>query len=704
MRLRLIFIILCFVMVADCAFAEGKRRRWTDIQGRKLEATLTGFSNGLVSLKLDNGQTYEIPIDRLRERDRAIVRRNAPIDLKSASIQIDKIVLEGLKRAHAEIKEQQASLEAKEDLDPAERNKERARLRHMEKLTHPTKPLSDEVFLRRVYLDIAGRIPTYEEARRFLRSPQPNKRNALIDALLDSEAFVSHFFNYLSDLLRIRDGISMSGFPNLKSGAYADWVKDQIRRDRPWDEFVSELLSASGYFWENPATGYLLTDYGMELCNLSNTFTTFTGTEITCAQCHNHPFEEVYQIDFYRMAAFFGSLSFEASPNEPVLLALAQKKKEFAAEAKKKKQNINDLNGLLSAYNLRLTDKRENRTKLPFDYQYDNANPEEKVEPGVYFGDMVKVEQAGGPRKAFGAWMTSKSNPRFTINIVNRLWKYVFGAAQIEPVDNIPGHLDDQAQNYELLVFLENLMKEADYSIKDFLRVLYKTGIYQREACYRSPTLQMIDRGEFHFSAPLLRRISAEQLWDSLVAMSVPDPEASELRRRVLEQYREVMEVDWMTMSYEDARAWRARYLQAGKPSEVLANSQKQIAMVRASELPLPYSAGSLLYSFGQSDKKFIENGSKDGAIPQVMRMLNGTLTNKIMSDPKREMVRLAQAEKSPDAGSDVLFLSVLTRRPLPQEREFAENLIRGGGKDGKTDYSDLIWALLNTREFLFIR
>ncbi|NNE92583.1 MAG: DUF1549 domain-containing protein [Verrucomicrobiales bacterium] len=703
---------LCLFLALACltaipAFAEEELRKWTDLQGRKIEARMTGFADGFVGLKLKDGRDMQFPFNKLSENDRGYVRENAPVDPATAAYEIDKLVWARLKEANADIKVQRAAIMAKKDIDSATRNKALAKLAHMEKMTHPTKPLSDEAFLRRVYLDIAGRIPTYEEADKFLRTPSKTKRAELIDELIDSEAFVSHFFNYMSDLLRIRDGISMGGFNNMKSGAYVDWVKDQIREDRPWNEMVSDMLTAKGYLWENPATGYLLTDFGMELCNLSNTFTTFAGTEITCAQCHDHPFEDVYQMDFFKMASFFGQLKYDARPDPELMKTLAAKKKEYAAAAKKAEKNANDLNNFLNAYNMNLGDGDQNKIKLPFDYKYDDGDPNQPItNPQTYFGEMVKVEKFDGPREAFADWLTSEKNPRFTINIVNRLWKHVFGIAQIEPVDNIPGHLDGQAQNYELLKFLESLMKEVDYSMKDFLRVMYKTQRYQSEACYASPTLEMIDKGEFHFAAPVLRRMSAEQLWDSLVAMSVPDPEGEQRLTRILDEYRELMDVDWKTMTYSDAEALRARYNAMGKPSVMMSNNKKKNAgptMIRASEMRLPSGVGSFLYAFGQSDKKFIENSNTDGTIPQVMMLLNGSLTNQIMTSKDKTLVRLAQAEDSHDDGIDIVFLSILSRRPHPQDRDYAEKLVRGG-QGASADYSDLIWALLNTREFMFIQ
>lgn len=709
MKFRAVFFVFCLSVVF---FAEGgEMRKWTDVQGRQVEAEMTGFADGFVLLKLASGGETRFPFLRLSENDRGYVRENAPVNPATAARQIDEMVFEKLKSANADIKAKKAAVLADAKLTEEDRRKEFARLDFMEKMTYPTPKTSDEQFVRRIYLDIAGRIPTYGETTDFLRDSAKDKRSKLIDKLLSSEAFVSHHFNYFSDLLRVRDGLSMEGFQNLKTTAYADWIKDQIRRNRPWNEMVAEMITASGYFWDNPATGYLLTDFGMELCNLSNTFTIFAGTEITCAQCHDHPFEEVYQMDFYRMAAYFGNLRFDVKPDPQKLAAIAAKQKQFAEEAKAAKKDIRGLGNLFSAYNLAVGDGTENRTKLPFDYKYDDGEPNQPIQPAAWFGDVPALEKFPTARAAFAEWLTSEKNPRFTVNIVNRMWKRTFGYAQIEPVDNIPGHLDGQAQNYELLKFLESLMKELNYSIRDFLSVLYKTETYQRESLKFSPTLEMVDQGEFHFPAPVLRRMTAEQMWDSFVAIAVTEPEAEERRTRVLDKYRQLMNSDWSEMDLARAEALQDQISRLGRIDLEMEARDKEAGkkkingplMVRASELPQPSPAGSFLYSFGQSDKRFIENGSVDGSIPQVMLLLNGSLTNQIMTGKSLAVSSSAQAEGDHDEGIDTVFLSILNRRPRPQERDAMEKLVRGG-KSESADYSDLIWTLLNSHEFMFVQ
>lgn len=135
----------------------------------------------------------------------------------------------------------------------------------------PNRIASEEVFVRRAYLDLVGRIPTAEETRRFLEDENLRKRGALVRSLIGSEGYVSHQFNYWADLLRARSRIAGNN-QSLPAGmAYEQWVKNAIRENRPYDEIVYDLVTSHGSSWENPAVGYYLRDYGMPLDNLAVT-------------------------------------------------------------------------------------------------------------------------------------------------------------------------------------------------------------------------------------------------------------------------------------------------------------------------------------------------------------------------------------------------------------------------------------------------
>lgn len=395
----------------------------------------------------------------------------------------------------------------------------------------PNLSASDEVFVRRVYLDIAGRIPTAEEARDFLGSKDSAKREVLIDRLLASDGYVQHMFNFWADLLRIQSRAN-GGQGEMTSQPYLEHVRDRTRANQPYDQFVRELLSAQGKVWENPAIGYYMRDIGMPLDNLAATSRIFLGTRIECAQCHNHPFDKWTQMQFYQMAAFTYPLETNYTGIAGMDSALDLKRKaDWQREGKIKKgkpeeqtaaqkeaamarwmgKALDDLGDFVRYSKVRALDKRQ--LKLPHDYQYKDSAPHAVIRPATMMGPPVQAAPGSDTAAEFAKWMTSPDNPRFTLVIANRLWKRAFGMGLIEPVDEIfDGTV---ASNPPLMKHLEQLMKDLRYDLKAFQRVLYHTQTYQREVTKRE-----IAPGEaYHFTGPLLRRMTAEQIWDSFVTL-----------------------------------------------------------------------------------------------------------------------------------------------------------------------------------------
>ncbi|MFZ4765892.1 MAG: DUF1549 domain-containing protein [Roseimicrobium sp.] len=251
-------------------------RLWHDVQGRTVEATFRGVEGTNVFLQTKNGYVHRIPLERLTAEDQAVARTLKPAGLgipadpllAQAAAKIDEIVELGLKA----------------------------------KNVAPNALANDEQFVRRVYLDLVGRIPTKEETQEFLGDTSSSKRAKVIDKLIASEGFTSRMFNYFADMLRIADEAQKAKF-----FTYEEWFKDQLKANRPWNDIVHAMITADGKLLENGAAGYLLRDKGMRLDNLSLTLSTFLGADVSCAQCHDHPFSDWTQRQFYEMAAFFGS-------------------------------------------------------------------------------------------------------------------------------------------------------------------------------------------------------------------------------------------------------------------------------------------------------------------------------------------------------------------------------------------------------------
>ncbi len=403
-------------------------------------------------------------------------------------------------------------------------------------------PASDEVLVRRLYLDIAGRIPTVEESQAYLKSSDPQKRMKLIDTLLASDGHTSHMFNYWADILRLTDNVK----GRLTAEAYEEWLKKQLAANTPYDVMVRNLLTTDGGVWDSGSTGFWHRDEN-KLDHLAYTVQVFLGTSIVCAQCHNHPFDKWSQMDYYGMAAFtygmdtksygvdvikqqkasqtFDKKTLAAMTPEDRNAALkkmrderkARKAAEPASTVSREdlQQVKNAMQDVMKPLRYTNTDWNEGKLpSLPADYKYPDAKPGERIQPKAMFGHDVAKKEGERTIDGFASWMTDPQNPRFTTVIANRMWKKAFGLGLIEPVDEMTD--STVASNAPLMDYLSQLMIEKKYSLKSFLRVLYNTDTYQRMA-----TAEEVPLGEtYHFTGPTLRRMSAEQIWDSLVTLS----------------------------------------------------------------------------------------------------------------------------------------------------------------------------------------
>ncbi|MEN8713641.1 MAG: DUF1549 domain-containing protein [Verrucomicrobiales bacterium] len=775
----------------------------------------------------------------------------------------------------------------------------------------PNEEIAEGVFLRRVYLDIVGRVPTIEEAEAFHSESYENKRERLIEKLLSSEGYVSDSYHLWADILRI------NGEPGgTVSSAYELWVKDALRKNMPYDEFVHSLITAEGKFWENGAVGYYFRDRGMPLDNMSNTVRVFLGTRLECAQCHDHPFDKWTQMDYFKMASFSygmntraydsmnrnfanreikqggaeayrekaieltGSRKFpvfaresqlekylETVPENPERTKVGSKedrkrerkrnmkkarqsdrlqvgvayharfdmtKEEFADVVKQCLTAAEEVSGRRSTMREVLSElydplqytavtSGEKDAELPHDYAYDDAKPHDKIMPATMFGDDVEVADGEKRIEAYGRWMTSPENPTFTRVIANRLWKEVFGHGVFEPVDELTDHT--VITNPELLSYLEELMVELDYDMRAFQSILYNTKAYQRGAYAGEVELG----APYYFPGPKLRRMSAEQIWDSLVALALPEADRYQpnlekkltaiqriekiyqsLEERPFDEFMKmVREVEPIVASLDaDAEAYReaaaearlsgdatgirkiraeyqakkkqmtreigriaysnlqeeidggelllamgfldaggeltsemeaeeegsdVRYITTSLPKapearrgkahekearkrmvkngkldrsdiegmrEDIKSYQKMVAgMARASELPSPAKRGHFLRDFGQSDREVIENAAEGASVPQALNLLNGpvvdSLTNRFSTFGRR-----IHAAGDVDEKAHMIFQAMLTRKPTDEELNLVRAEVEANGEEA---YEGIVWALLNTQQFLFV-
>ncbi|MEM7012238.1 MAG: DUF1549 domain-containing protein [Verrucomicrobiota bacterium] len=723
--------------------------------------------------------------------------------------------------------------------------------------------IDDETFLRRVYLNIAGRIPTIEEAEKFHTIEYPNKREQLIQQLLEGEGYVSNAYHFWADLLRItgRDGAT--------SDAYQLWLKDSLRENKPYDQMVRELVTAQGMVWDNGAIGYYMRDRGMPLDNMSNTVRIFLGVRLECAQCHDHPFDKWTQMDYYKMAAFSYDVDARnyATPNK-LLIGKHTKEAAYAAfqETVQKETGLKEVprvgtsekslekvlsnsrtmaklkeSGVSERQFRRAVEKgikameeeagdREGMRKtlqvlydplkyisvgekdrdlqLPHDYQYSNAKPFDVVEPATMFGAQIDVENVDHAMTAYAEWMTSKENPTFTRVIANRLWKEVFGVGIIEPVDEITDLTEPT--NPQLMEYLEELIRDLDYDIKEYLAILYNTETYQS----LSHNSELVMGEPYYFQGPVLRRMSAEQMWDSVVALALPEVDhykprlknqlaSVEKQRRIYSSLEDrsfdeflamVKEITpLITEKYEMEAKAREKIFEAQRdgdqekytqlrrelkeqsksisnkiseigyihlhekvdgedllaalgmndvgagmmkmeadssmvvtrlpkvdlpkaPKELSKNEQRKWAteqkadynmyrslisgMARASELPSPAPRGHFLRDFGQSDREIIENAANSASVPQALNLLNGKIVEALINRHSVFGKRI-HAAGDPEDKTRMIFQAMLTREPTEAEMELVRAEIEAHGDDA---YEGIVWALLNTQQFMFVQ
>ena len=559
----------------------------------------------------------------------------------------------------------------------------------------PNKQTDDFVFVRRVYLDVAGRIPTDVEARDFLNDKDPEKRRKLIDQLLISDGYRSHLFNWMADLLRHRGKLRRSNFNH-----YERWLKDQIAQNSPWNDMVYAMLTAEGTLANSGPTGYLLRDPGMPLDNLSNTLNIFLSANVSCAQCHDHPLADWTQREFYELAAFFGAT--DVSDRDPRKVGNRLKLPDGSIS----KQDV----ASAVAQNLaRVHTKSAQTLKFPDDYAYSDVEPGSPVDPLLFiWGDEeltvdVDEKDPGKLRDNFAEWLTHKKNPRFAIAIANRLWKRFFGLGVQEPLED----LDDltKASNPELLQLLGKVMVAADFDLREFQRVILNSKAYQAVS---SVTPSSGDAEKYLFPGPVLRRMSAEQAWDSILALvlgtSLDDYKVDRSNRVTRFEFPyEQMSPDEVREKVllmknngylkSNQRIVEADFVDGKRPVKM--NDE---FLLRASELSQPAPDNHFLRMFGQSSRDLVNDSSVEGSIPQSLMLMNGGVQN-LLYDRDARLSKMLRRSGDFKSAVQFLFLSFFCRPPTPDEMNTIEQAIAEGMKK-----EDLTWALFNSTEFLFVQ
>ena len=462
----------------------------------------------------------------------------------------------------------------------------------MEKIS--PSPLADDAeFLRRVYLDLVGVIPPSEKVATFLKSTEPDKRAKVIDELLADTRFGTHLAEIWAGLMVPVD----SGNKKLDGSQLNKWLAADFNQNKPLNQLVYDLITATGEQTENGAVTYFMANPSVDKVT-DNVSRMFLGVQLQCAQCHNHPFTDYKQNEYWGMAAFF--MKVKDSPKGVSEIALAP------AKAGKKNKAI----------------------------------PESaKFVPAKFLqGEEPKVKADEPFRPVLAKWLTSSDNPFFARAMVNRFWYQLFGRGLVNPVDDM--HQDNQPTHPELLAALTEQLKTSDFDLKYLVRAVCNSETYQRTS---KPAND--NAGDTaNYSHRLVRVMSAEQLYDSIVA------------------------VVGKTEKIRDSGAGK-------KKGPNVTGRDNFVGFFRIGDGvdPLQYQIG----------------------IPQALRLMNSAQLNASSDAVTHAMTG---AKGAPEV-IDNLFLQILSRPATPPEVERYSSYV-AKASNLRTGYSDVAWVLLNSSEF----
>ena len=341
----------------------------------------------------------------------------------------------------------------------------------------PSKPSPDSEFIRRVYLDVVGMLPTPQETKAFLADTSETKRDDLIEKLLAQPEFVDYWAYRLSDLFLI----SSKKLRPLALKAYYDWLRGEIEKITPWDQLVRQVVAAKGDTLKNGAANFYSIHQDPETM-AENVSQAFMSLSINCAKCHNHPLEKWTNDQYYSFANLFARV----------------RAKGWGGDARSG-------DGARTLFIADRGDLIQPRTGKP--------QPAAPLD-----GQAIASDSTEDRREALADWLTSPENPYFTRSIANRVWANFFGRGIVEPVDDL--RISNPASNEPLLQAISEHLAKNGYDLKSLMRLILRSETYRRS----STPLPENEGDQKYYSRYYPRRLMAEVLQDAITSVTRVSP------------------------------------------------------------------------------------------------------------------------------------------------------------------------------------
>jgi hypothetical protein len=350
----------------------------------------------------------------------------------------------------------------------------------------PSETSSDSEFLRRICLDLTGTLAPADRVREFLSSGDPDKRDALIETLLNSPEHVDYWTYFFSEVLRVYSGATLNAEHAL---IYEDWVRKNIAANVPYDRMARERLAAQGF--SGPAWSYwTFRDLTPVPEIATEQIRVFLGRRLGCAQCHNHPFENWSQDQFWGLAAFFGDMT--------QIMEVEKIRGPYFV--------IDDIEG---------HGRRKDRSPAKILH----PRTKERVQPSFPDGSLLPDSQRRDLRMRLAEWMTAPENPYFAEAIVNRIWGHFFGRGIVEPVDDF--RTTNPPTHPELLKALSRDFVDHGFDLKHLLRTILRSRTYQLSGLANQTNRD----DKVNFSRALPRLLEAPVLLDAITQATGVDSE-----------------------------------------------------------------------------------------------------------------------------------------------------------------------------------
>ena len=464
----------------------------------------------------------------------------------------------------------------------------------------PSELCSDEVFIRRAFLDVIGIVPRADEVRSFLADEDPGKRTKLIDALLARPEYADYWGLIWADLLTV---VTSAGSGPISTLHLDQWLRDQLRENVPMNRFVTQLIAGTGSTKEIPGLGFVVSRPPEQAASYFSQL--FLGVRIQCAQCHDHPFEKWTRSDYFGMVAFFAGVGTKRSKLGTLVYDDLEK------------QLTNPVTG-------------------------------KPAVPRFLAGGPAPQDDGVSRRTRLANWITSPQNPYFARAIGNRIWKHFMGVGLVEPVDDF--RETNPPTNPELLDALAEEFVRNGYDLKRLMKIIMNSRVYQLSA----KTNRTNESDNQNYSRHYVRRIYAEPLLDAITQIT-------------------------------------------GAPHTFRFGYRG----MKAVELHDPVIPDTFLQTFDRNRRETICEREENITLPQTMSLISGEATNEKVRFAGGTIDQLLEAARSDREIIEELYLRAVSRYPSPRETNAISEVLKER-ESRRNGFQDLLWALLNSKEFLF--